>query len=249
MSHESIGPYITFKHKTYRGDVDIVFSKRRIMDLADSFPTLDDLKTNTRQSGFSFVSRDNSRTRKSFSVSIPSSLRLGKYYRSKTYPTAEVAARDALAFIAILTKQIEYVPSGPTKKKVPLLLRAKTLGVDHRLKTVCKAMSRHERNKIHSWNNNVVTAAGKKRGSESDSALQTVSFNTKETAVVEVEAFEIETDDICASASQPSSMTVSSKRQRSDEDEIDFLVKNIKAAESLGDGPMVARLKLKLENM
>lgn len=35
----------------------------------------------------------------------------------------------------------------------------------------------------------------------------------------------------------------------SDEDEIDLLVKKIKAAESLGDSPMVARLKLKLENI
>ena len=177
MSHESIGPYITFKHKTYRGDVDIVFSKRRIMDLADSFPTLDDLKTNTRQSGFSFVIKDNSRTRSSFSVSIPSSVRLGKYYRSKTYPTADKAARDALAVIAKLTKQIGYVPSGPARKKVPLLQRAKILGVEYRLKSVSKGMSRDEKNKIHSWNTNVVTVAAKKKSSKS----QTASFNTEDT--------------------------------------------------------------------
>lgn len=108
MSLDSIGPYTTFNHKTYRGDVNIVFSERRIMELADCFRTLDDLITNTRQSGFFFVIKDNSRTRSSFSVSIPSSIRLGKYYRSKTYPTADKAARDALAVIAKLTKQIGY---------------------------------------------------------------------------------------------------------------------------------------------
>lgn len=142
---------------------------------------------------------------------------------------------------------------------MPLRQRAKILGVEYRLKSVSKGMSRDEKNKIHSWNTNVVTVAAKKKSSRS----QTASFDT---AVLEVEAFEVETDDNCASefevASQLScvphqplhhaahrSMAASGKCKRSDEDEIDLLVKKIKAAESLGDGLMVARLKLKLENI